>query len=381
MGQIVAKIVLTGGPCAGKTTALSRIEQELHDMGYRVFIIGESATELIKGGIRPFGEKSYDMIDFQRLILEYQSYKETVYEKAIAFLPEEELCVLLYDRGLMDNKAYITDQEFSTICQEKGFQELPMLDSYDMVLHLVTAADGCPEYYTLENNEARSESIPEAIALDRKTQRAWNGHNRFVIIDNATNFEDKMSRVLDAIYQLLQRPYQIRYQKKYLVDLNRSHLDFLSQNDYTKIEIEQTYLESGDKNYERRLRKRLLHQDSTYYLTVQKKAKDGLSKIVTDKKLSEKDYLKLLELPQLGTVKKQRYTFVFHKQYFKLDILENSSYALLEVNPLSRQNSVELPESLWIEKEVTNDTDFDNATIASRSYGGNSFVKKKDRRE
>lgn len=27
MGKIVAKIVLTGGPCAGKTSALSKIEE------------------------------------------------------------------------------------------------------------------------------------------------------------------------------------------------------------------------------------------------------------------------------------------------------------------------------------------------------------------
>ena len=37
MGQLVGKIVLTGGPCAGKTTALSTIEQELTDRGYRVY--------------------------------------------------------------------------------------------------------------------------------------------------------------------------------------------------------------------------------------------------------------------------------------------------------------------------------------------------------
>ena len=47
----IAKIVITGGPCAGKTTALARIEQDLSEKGYHVFIVGESATELIKGGI------------------------------------------------------------------------------------------------------------------------------------------------------------------------------------------------------------------------------------------------------------------------------------------------------------------------------------------
>ena len=317
MGQVVARIVLTGGPCAGKTTALSKIEQELHDRGYRVFIVGESATELIKGGIRPFGESPIKMVDFQRLILQYQREKEAVYERTISMIGENEKCVILYDRGLMDNKAYVSDDEFHEICREQGVQELDMLDSYDMVIHMVTAADGCPSYYTLENNQARSESIEEAILLDQKTQRAWMGHNRLVIVDNSMNFDEKIQRVIDNILQVVHVPYRIRYQKKYLVNLEKSHLS-KALGGAIKIAIEQTYLEEDREHYERRLRKRTLGNEITYYLTVQKKAKDGLSKIVTDKKLSEKDYLRLLDGEVKGMVRKERYTFVSKRQYFKI---------------------------------------------------------------
>ena len=48
MGKIFAKVVLTGGPCAGKTSALTKIEEELIEKGYKVFIVSETATELIK---------------------------------------------------------------------------------------------------------------------------------------------------------------------------------------------------------------------------------------------------------------------------------------------------------------------------------------------
>ena len=58
--MLKAKIVLTGGPCAGKTTALSKIEEHLEECGYKVMVVSESATELIKGGIRPFGESKLD---------------------------------------------------------------------------------------------------------------------------------------------------------------------------------------------------------------------------------------------------------------------------------------------------------------------------------
>ena len=35
----VKKIVLTGGPCAGKTTALQQIEREFTEKGYHVLIV------------------------------------------------------------------------------------------------------------------------------------------------------------------------------------------------------------------------------------------------------------------------------------------------------------------------------------------------------
>jgi hypothetical protein len=36
------------------------------------------------------------------------------------------------------------------------------------VLHLVTAADGAEDYFTLGNNEARSENMKQAVMLDKR---------------------------------------------------------------------------------------------------------------------------------------------------------------------------------------------------------------------
>ena len=367
MGKLVGKIVLTGGPCAGKTTALARIEQDLTEKGFHVFIVGESATELIKGGIRPFGVNPFDLVLFQKLILKYQYEKEQIYEEAIQMLPDGEEGVILFDRGLMDNKAYIPDEVFHQLVLENGMQELDLLDSYDMILHLVTAADGCPEYYTLENNQARTETVDEAIALDKKTQAAWLGHSRLVIVDNSTDFESKINRVLENIYQLLHPTYSIRYQKKYLIDLNNQVYQFLKDIKANAIDIEQTYLQSEQEYYERRLRKRTLNEESTYYLTVQKKVGQGLSKIVTDKKLTEKEYLRLLDYPIAGVITKKRYTFIYQKQYFKLDII-NNELALLEVNPISTKSQITLPAELNIIREVTEERDYDNVTLASKHH-------------
>ena len=51
--QTIVRIVITGGPCAGKTTAMSWIQNAFTKLGYRVLFIPETATELISGGVAP----------------------------------------------------------------------------------------------------------------------------------------------------------------------------------------------------------------------------------------------------------------------------------------------------------------------------------------
>jgi putative protein kinase ArgK-like GTPase of G3E family len=46
----IFRICLTGGPCAGKTTALQTLTQVLTSRGYRVLTVPEAATMLMKGG-------------------------------------------------------------------------------------------------------------------------------------------------------------------------------------------------------------------------------------------------------------------------------------------------------------------------------------------
>lgn len=363
MGQLISKIVLTGGPCAGKTTALAQIEENLTELGYHVFIVSESATELIKGGIRPFGFDSIDLLDFQYTILNYQLSKEKIYESAVSFLKENSKCVIIYDRGAIDNKAYIGQEKFNLILNHLGLNELQIMDNYDMVLHLVTAADGKQENYTLGNNSARKETIEEAKALDRATLNAWSGHNNLKIIDNDINFEDKMRKVINEINNLLGNPITIKNQRKYLIDLNKTKLDFLTENTPTKVEIEQTYLENDD--FEKRLRKRTYSGQSTYYITIQRK--DGCkSKIITDKKITEKEYLKFLSSNQiLGSLNKIRYSFIKDKQYFKLDIFDNGM-AILELEPTLENKGINIPDFVTVIDDVTGNKEYDNINLVMK---------------
>ncbi|WP_305154541.1 AAA family ATPase, partial [uncultured Dubosiella sp.] len=63
------KIVLTGGPCAGKTTALPILKQRLEQRGMRVALFREIATEVLEEGISPSSHGAYA---FQKEIFERQ---------------------------------------------------------------------------------------------------------------------------------------------------------------------------------------------------------------------------------------------------------------------------------------------------------------------
>ena len=48
---LITRICMTGGPCAGKTTALAELTLVLNQMGFRVLQVPDAATILRKGGI------------------------------------------------------------------------------------------------------------------------------------------------------------------------------------------------------------------------------------------------------------------------------------------------------------------------------------------
>ena len=47
----IKKIVLTGGPCAGKTTALVKVIEHFSSLGYKVFTIPEVPTMFTQAGM------------------------------------------------------------------------------------------------------------------------------------------------------------------------------------------------------------------------------------------------------------------------------------------------------------------------------------------
>ena len=364
MSKRIIKIVLTGGPAAGKTTLISRILKEFkQEDGWRVITIPETATELISGfGIKPFGN-CMSMLKFQDFVIADQIHKEKLALWAAEVVPEKDVLVI-YDRALMDDKAYISDEEFAaTLAGFDGRTEKTVLAGYDAVLHLVTCAKGAEFAYDL-GNEARTESIEYAREMDDRTLRAWSGHPNLRIIDNAINFEDKINRAIREIYRIVGQPEPMVRKRKHLISM--PDMETLAER-YAVVPIDmvQTYLCMTNPCIERRVRRQKHGGDYMYFYTEKHIRPDG-TKWDTEKPITEKDYNRyLLEAdPELQSVDKTKYRFVYDSCRFEIDVYPFSADKAVMFR-YSENDEAAIPPEIRVIREVTGDPDYKNKQLAN----------------
>ena len=133
MPKKIFRFVLTGGPCAGKTTALSTINNVFTQRGYRVLIIPESATELIVSGVHPWDTSQKAIFDFEYAITLKQIKKEELYEKTIISNIPNDKILLIYDRGIMDAAAFLPEKDFDEILSRECMTKAEIMSRYDAV--------------------------------------------------------------------------------------------------------------------------------------------------------------------------------------------------------------------------------------------------------
>ena len=205
MGVLKANIVLTGGPCAGKTTTIAKVKEDLENLGYHVLLLNECATEVINGGIRPFGDNQVSVFDFQNEVLNLQLFKEKRYLDIIDKLPEDTNCIILSDRGIMDSKAYLGSELFTKLLDQNNLKEEDLGHQYDMIIHLVTVATNNQNKYNTSTNSAIfEEDIDEVIDLDRRTNEVWQKHKNLKRVEATGTIEEKIEKVIDIIHDYLE---------------------------------------------------------------------------------------------------------------------------------------------------------------------------------
>ena len=359
---VITKIVITGGPCGGKSTAMSWIQNAFTQMGYRVLFVPETATELITGGVAPWTCGSN--ADYQSCQMQLQIEKEQIFEKAALTMNCEKVLIVC-DRGTLDNKAYMDAGSFAALLQSLDTNEVDLRDSYDAVFHLVTAAKGAEEFYTTANNAARRETVEEAAALDDKLIAAWTGHPHLRVIGNQSGFDDKMKHLIREISVFLGEPEPFEIERKFLIAY--PDLKWLSSlPNCQKIEIIQTYLRSNEEE-EVRVRQRGFDGNYIYFETVKRKVTD-IKRVEIERRLSREEYLRLLMNADTSKhqIRKDRWCLTWQGQYFEIDVYPFwNDQAILEIELNREDQKIVFPEKIHVIREVTEDDAFKNASLAS----------------
>lgn len=213
----VVRIALTGGPCAGKSSALAMLTDVATSRGFDVYVAPETATVLFNCGFSfpDPGDPEFDrkVFAFQKNLFKMQLQVE----RSMTGIAQStgRPSIVVFDRGLLDGKGYMSADLWSrvlaSIDEHRGVTEEYCLGRYDGIIHLITAADGAPSFYRCgwtEDDEGRptyrQETPEEAIVLDKKMQEVWHGHSRHVVIHNGHGggFKGKLKIATEAMIQI-----------------------------------------------------------------------------------------------------------------------------------------------------------------------------------
>ena len=206
MNNKITRIVLTGGPCAGKTSALELIVDHFTNKGYKVFTIPEMPTLFTQSGMNYLTKNKDFFYEGEKATLEMQLTFEDRFTLMAKTL--DRPCLIVCDRGTMDISAYMTEDMWNHLMELAGTTSESLRRRYDAVLHLTTTACGSEEFYTTSTNAQRYEQANEegmriARELDRKVYEAWTGHQYMKVIDNQEYFSQKAQKVVEEIETLL----------------------------------------------------------------------------------------------------------------------------------------------------------------------------------
>ncbi|XP_017031594.1 TRPL translocation defect protein 14 isoform X4 [Drosophila kikkawai] len=365
----VYKIVLTGGPCGGKTTGQSRLCTFFENLGWKVFRVPETATVLLSGGVKFSDLTEKEAYKFQEnLIRTMVQIENTYFELGNS---STRNCLIICDRGVMDASAYISKDKWEKMMAGNKWNPVEMRDNrYNQILHLVSAANGAEDFYSTEDHACRSEGVDLARELDYKSAAAWVGHPYFDVIDNSTNFEAKMNRMIESVCQKLGIDIGDRLQAtsrklKYLVAALPADSEFPPFQDF---DVVHHYLQSAGPKVQARLRKRGQKNHWSYIHTQRRPNVHGQARIEVKTQLTHRDYMNLLAQRDDAhfTIYKKRRCFLINNQYFQLDIYKEPGHprckglVLLETYSSLTGDALKncMPKFLNIVKEVTGDPDY-----------------------
>jgi predicted ATPase len=177
------RIVLTGGPGAGKTAVLELVRQEFCA---HVQVLPEAAGIVFGGGFPRTGSRER-LRAAQRAIFFVQRELESLAEG-------DNAAVVLCDRGTVDGAAYWPGPD--SFWDSVGTTHERELSRYDAVVHLRTPT--VDSGYN-NGNPLRTESAAAAAEIDERLLRIWEAHPRRFVVPSSQDFLEKAARVVEIL--------------------------------------------------------------------------------------------------------------------------------------------------------------------------------------
>lgn len=334
-------IVLTGGPCAGKTDSIKAIKREYGD---RVITAPEMATMFVQAGFPRAGlDITYSdewLADFQFAIGAAQLGFENQF---LAMAEKIGARVVIMDRGLCDSEAYLKDSR--PFYERLGMTRDQALARYERVIHLESLAVCRPDLYSTANNVARTEDPDEAKALDYKTRAAWSDHPNWTLIEGKNGIKSVIAQVMKYVSDFV----DVEYEYKFLLP----GLPKIALPDGVK--IRQAYIEIDEG--EIRVRS---YGDETF-LTI--KGEGGYARKEQELVCAQWVFDQVWDTHPNTRIEKTRYIV---EGGWELDVFEGSltGLVLAELESSFPLDTVKLPDWATGAVDVTEDDEYKNRRLA-----------------
>lgn len=202
----LVRIVLTGGPGAGKTAVADALADAPHFADWRreiggVTLVPEAATQVYAARQTRWDRLDIDgRRDVQRHIYAFQRTQE---DRLAAVAYERGHRLLLMDRGTIDGSAYWPEGP-PDYWRDLEVNPADELLRYDAVLMLESAAAlGSHVYDGESSNAVRFEDAQAAVERGQLLEALWSAHRRMFFIQATSDLDKKIDAVARAVETIL----------------------------------------------------------------------------------------------------------------------------------------------------------------------------------
>ena len=198
MNKII-RVLITGSVQAGKDTTIKRLKTDLEQSGYYVVNTNEIAELILLNNIKPFGDDTITLLEYQDAVFQGQLFVEDLYMSLIKNIKTDKTIVFLLNRGVLDGMPFIGESEFNKIVTKHNFDKETTKDRYDIVLCLETYAM-LGVYDKRANSEVRFQDFEKAVEMNNQFYDMYKKYYPNIKYIKANDdFEEKYTKVLETL--------------------------------------------------------------------------------------------------------------------------------------------------------------------------------------